>query len=180
MPEGTQFIRPSNELVRELVRERIADGRWRVNAEAGIVYGCNGQPLRGKRDSDGYQQFTIRVSRRMQLVASGHRVIWESVHGPIPWPMQVNHLNGVKDDNRLANLELLTPSDNVRHAHRTGLNPRPRGEEHGKARLNEDQVREIRRMLCQGATMRECAERFGMSIPGISSIKQRRAWAHVA
>ena len=54
-----------------------------------------------------------------------HRVIWERVNGPIPEGMEINHLNGIKDDNRLENLEVVTHSDNVKHAHKTGLIANP-------------------------------------------------------
>ena len=31
--------------------------------------------------------------------------------------MQINHINKIKDDNKLSNLEIVTPKQNMRHAH---------------------------------------------------------------
>lgn len=46
-----------------------------------------------------------------------HRRIWEQAHGLIPDGMEVHHKNGVKSDNRLENLELLTSAEHrKRHA----------------------------------------------------------------
>ncbi len=47
---------------------------------------------------------------------SAHRAVWLSVHPHTPDTMQINHRNGRRWDNRLANLEAVTPSSNVHHA----------------------------------------------------------------
>lgn len=41
-----------------------------------------------------------------------HRLVYEAFLGPIPPGMQVNHINEDKTDNRLENLNLLTPKAN--------------------------------------------------------------------
>ncbi len=46
---------------------------------------------------------------RMHFV---HRIVWEAFVGPIPEGMQINHINEIKTDNRLDNINLLTPSEN--------------------------------------------------------------------
>jgi hypothetical protein len=50
-----------------------------------------------------------------------HRLVVESFISSIPKDMQVNHINGIKEDNRLDNLEIVTRSENIKHAFRTGL-----------------------------------------------------------
>ena len=42
-----------------------------------------------------------------------HRLIWVWHNGPIPEGLQIDHINGVRNDNRIENLQLLTPRQNV-------------------------------------------------------------------
>lgn len=48
--------------------------------------------------------------RKMYLV---HRLVWEAFNGHIPEGLQVNHINEVKTDNRLSNLNLMTAKENT-------------------------------------------------------------------
>ena len=41
-----------------------------------------------------------------------HRLIWEEAYGPIPSGMQIDHINGIRTDNRLENLRLATNQQN--------------------------------------------------------------------
>lgn len=54
-----------------------------------------------------------------------------------------------------------------------------RGEHNPKAKLTESSVREIRKMRANGATLRECGERFGVSLYLIHDVVKRRSWKHV-
>jgi hypothetical protein len=48
------------------------------------------------------------------VVKMEHRRVWELNYGPIPKGYQVHHINGIKTDNSLPNLELLTPLEHKR------------------------------------------------------------------
>ena len=41
-----------------------------------------------------------------------HRVLWENSNGVIPSDKVIDHINGIRDDNRLENLRVVTPLAN--------------------------------------------------------------------
>lgn len=91
----------------------IAWGGYWIDAENGRVYGPRG--IMNKR-TNGHGYRSLRVGSCPAKRFSEHRVIWEAVHGPIPAGMEINHINSIRDDNRIANLELVTPEQNRAHA----------------------------------------------------------------
>lgn len=101
-----------------IAHERCQPARYAADAERGLVIGRRGQPLRGSRDRFGYVQI---IDKKAGTWRMAHVLVWESVHGPVPDGFELNHINGVKDDNRIANLELVTRGGNLRHAYATGL-----------------------------------------------------------
>jgi hypothetical protein len=58
-------------------------------------------------DRDGYKKGKVLMASVM-----AHRMAWILSYGEIPSNMQIDHKNGVRDDNRLINLRLATKSEN--------------------------------------------------------------------
>ena len=89
----------------------------------------------------------------------------------------VNHKNGDRYDNRVENPEWVTPSENLKHASENGLLSPSRGENHGGSKLNEFQVRVIKK--CNDLYGRELGEVFNITAHTIHAIKAGRIWKHV-
>jgi hypothetical protein len=76
-------------------------------------------------------------------------------------------------------------SDNRRDAQqrnrwaRKNLDNVPRGERNTRARLTDDDVREIRAALARNETQPAIAKRYGVNQATISSIKLGKTWKHV-
>lgn len=72
-----------------------------------------------KKDRQGYLRIASRIGKNK--TCSAHRIV---AFAFIPNPMnkpQINHINGIKDDNRVENLEWATSHENLIHAFKTGL-----------------------------------------------------------
>lgn len=140
---------------------------YRFDADLGIVYGLRGAPIT-KRSGGGY----IQVNRGGKPIGMAHRMIWEHFNGPIPVGLQINHINGVKTDNRLQNLELVTPSENTKHAYKTGL-ASAKGAKNGRAKLTGLMVQEIR---VSNDKARVLAGRYGVAVRTIYEVICGNNW----
>ena len=82
----------------------------------GVTWGGDPKqrPVNTVLGSDFYR-YLFMCQAGMKSRKSAHRLVWEAFNGPIPYPLQINHKNGVRDDNRLENLELVTASGNIQH-----------------------------------------------------------------
>lgn len=56
---------------------------------------------------DGY--VLIRLKNRL---FRAHRIVWELFNGPIPEKKEIDHINGIRSDNRIENLRLVNRSEN--------------------------------------------------------------------
>lgn len=103
--------------------------RWGREARA-LTPGDNGR---------GYLR--VMCAGRLHCV---HRLVAVAFLGPVPAGKEVNHKDGDKLNNRPENLEYVTRSENMRHAHENGLASNPRGEQHRLVKLSDKQVEDLR------------------------------------
>jgi hypothetical protein len=84
-----------------------------------------GKFLKGSFDKQGYHRVHIYVGGYKNKTIKTHRLIAETFLPKQDSKMDVNHINGIKSDNRIENLEWCTRSQNILHAFRTGLKKIP-------------------------------------------------------
>lgn len=105
-----------------------------------------------------------------------HHLVLEAFVGPRPPGLICCHNDGDRTNNRLENLRWDTyeanEADKLRHGTR-------RMGSQARAKLNEEEVLEIRRLRSQGARFASIAEMFGVSHQNVKAIVYRRSWRHL-
>jgi hypothetical protein len=82
----------------------------------------------------GYFVVTLHALKKRRKIGI-HRLVMDAFVGPLPPGMHTNHKDGVKTNNKLSNLEYITPLENSRHAAAMGLYPT--GQDHWAKRHPE-------------------------------------------
>lgn len=89
----------------------------------------------------------------------------------------VNHINGIKTDNKVENLDWNTNVENIQHAIDTGLKDQ-KGIKHHKCKLTEEQVLEIRE-IGFSKTRTYLSKKYGVCRNSIFGIITGKNWNHI-
>ncbi len=106
------------------------------------------------------------------------RLVLEAFVGVAPADQpQANHIDGDTHNNHLTNLEWVSQGENISHAYRLGLKPRPKqqGSLNNYSKLTEDDVRLIRR----GGPAKQLSEQLGVSLDCIYRARRGDTWPHI-
>ncbi len=92
---------------------------WRIAIRRGRIGSQKLRPCQKHRAENrittGYLQVHVRFENQTFLTLA-HRLVWLHFNGPIPGDLVINHKNGIADDNRPENLEVVTMRENIRHS----------------------------------------------------------------
>lgn len=154
-----------------------------IKEKTGKTQTIKGRVLKQRTNPGGYCYIGLRKNGTKATFALHQLVAQAFLDNPENKPI-VNHINGIKTDNNVSNLEWATYSENLSHAYssrlRTAVSLQTVGSKNYKRKLKSEQVIEIKRLLAAGnLTHKEIAKKYGVSKSTVGNINSNRYWSHI-
>lgn len=125
-------------------------------------------------NSMGYVQCVLTGQKKKTVRL--HRVIAQTfIPNPENKP-EVNHINGVKDDNRIINLEWCTSKENSRHLFDVLKRTNPKGVLHPGAKIDDFMAIVI---YTESGSIKEIAKKYSVSSLIVRDIRNGITWKHI-
>ena len=144
----------------------------KIDTHKRIVKGKEISPFISK---SGYFVVSQKIDGKRPKVFA-HRLIGMAFVPGYKKELTINHINGIKTDNRLDNLEWISRSDNTKHQWEIGLVDL-RGEKSSSNKLSQKQVLHIREALKKGVSANSLAIIANLSPSLIYLIGNGKRWA---
>jgi len=150
---------------------RLKTFNWKGSSKEAI--------LKPALDKSGYLRTVLKGDNGISKTIKVHRIVLNTFN-PTTEILEVNHINGIKNDNRIENLEWCTRKENIQHCIDNNLQYVLKGEEIGNSKLTEKDVLYIRKNFKPRITTRiYLAKKFNVSEATIKDILQKRTWKHL-
>lgn len=134
----------------------------------------NGILLKPGKNTSGYLYVILYKNINKKCITI-HRLVMLAFKKNIFNKLEINHINGIKTDNTVENLEWCTCSENIKHAYKIGLKT-AKGENHNRSKLTNEQVIAIRN---DNRVQHIIAKDYNVSKATIWHIKHKKLWNHI-
>ena len=150
-----------------------SDGHIYSVVDSEIIDGVRYVTLQPVREYVCGDYATVHVMRRhdcTETIQNVHALVCEAFHGKPKGRkgLHVRHLNGNSKDNRPDNLAYGTPQENWED--KIVSNTATIGEKNGRAKLSNEQRREVYDLYAEGCSQIKIAKQFGVTQGAVSKI----------
>lgn len=121
------------------------------------------KPIAIQTRKDGYE--SVKIGGTVKAV---HRLVAGTYIGNID-NLTVNHKDGIKNNNHVSNLEIMTIKQNTHHAFETGLTPI--GEKHSRSKFSDEKLREALEEIENGNSVNSVSKKHSISQSYLNKVK---------
>lgn len=156
---------------------RYGSTKYLISEDGYVLNEKTKRILKQQDNGNGYKKITMTI-QGIQIQKYLHRLVAENYINNPKNKKQVNHKNGDKSDNRSANLEWVSNSENQIHAHKNGL--KKNGNNLWNGKFSKEDLDKIKELDKSGVKRYLIAEKMNCSKSTISDILNGKRYLYFA
>jgi len=137
-----------------------------------------GRVLKQQKCKKGYLRVCLSINKK-RFNTGIHRLVALAFIQNTKNKSQVNHINGIKTDNRVENLEWCTNQENQIHAVKNNLCNPNLADKHHNSKLTNEQVKTARKMHELGWNNITLAKHYSISNTAMSKILRKLTYINI-
>jgi hypothetical protein len=134
----------------------------RVIKTAKYPMNLKGKMLKPAIDKKGYKRVAIMVDGKL-ITLKVHRIVAKAFIDNVNDKPQVNHIDGIKTNNHVSNLEWMNNSENIQHAFDNGLMKAKRLHESHRSKQTKEGIERMCFLRSLGMSYQSIAKEVGVS-----------------